>query len=53
MSEAILLFTHCEQRGPRGAGFVLYALLSCEDVLEVLPHLFVEDHVEEEDEDPL
>lgn len=47
------LFTHCEQRGPRGAGLVRYALLPREDVLEVLPHLFVEDHVEEEDEDSL
>lgn len=47
------LFTHCEQRRPRGAGLVWYALLPREDVLEVLPHLFVEDHMEEEDEDSL
>lgn len=44
---------HCQQRGPRGAGFVWHTLLSCEDVLEVFPHLIVEDHVEEEDEDSL
>lgn len=49
----VCLFTHREQRGPCGAGLVWYALLSCEDVLEVLPHLFVEDHMEEEDEDSL
>lgn len=46
-------FTHCEQRGPCGAGLVWHALLPCEHVLEVLPHLFVEDHMEEEDEDSL
>lgn len=50
---SVCLFTHSEQRGPCGTGFVWYALLSCEDVLEILPHLFVEDHMEEEDEDSL
>lgn len=52
-SGLISLITHCEQRGPRGAGFVWYAFLPREDILEVLPHFFVEDHMEEEDEDSL
>lgn len=47
------LFTHCEQRGPGGAGLVWHALFPCEDVLEVLPHLFIDDQMEEEDEDSL
>lgn len=46
-------FTHCEQRGPCGAGLIRYSLLPGEDVFEVLPHIFVEDHMEEEDEDSL
>lgn len=50
---SVCLSTHCEQRGSCGAGLVWHALLSCEDVLEVFPHLFVEDHMEEEDEDSL
>lgn len=47
------LSTYCEQRCPRGAGLIWNVFLSCDDVLEVLPRLFVEDHVEEEDEDSL
>lgn len=46
-------FTHCEQRGPGGAGIIWYVLLPREGVLEVPPNLFAEDHVEEENEDSL
>lgn len=45
--------TDCKQGGSCGAGLVRYHFLPCEDVLEVLPHVFVEDHMEEEDEDSL
>lgn len=46
-------FTHREQRGPGGARIIWYVLLPREDVLEVPPNLFAEDHVEEENEDSL
>lgn len=45
--------THCKQGGSCGAGLVRNHFLPREDVLEVLPHVFVEDHMEEEDEDSL
>lgn len=44
---------HRQQRGPGGAGVIRNVLLPCQDVLEVPPHILVEDHVEEEDEDSL
>lgn len=45
--------THREQRRPGSTGLVRHAFLSCEDVLQVFPHVFVEDDVEEEDENAL
>lgn len=49
----INVYTHREQRTSGGAGLVLYTLFSSEDILNVLPHLFVEYQMEEEDEDSL